>query len=189
MVHRRNIITLNHMWPITPPLQACNIILTPIRTRRQKVIFPDGVGLDRIGEGNPDKTKLLSLEQSRSLQPYPRSRAGTVKDICSLNISYDLRMFKVGIEPKICLSWIFHRLVMVKRRKQINEYTLLAHVIFKSPCHANCRRAAKVSRAKVKKCSAKQHNFILVIQLMLVNLKSTPCSCSYRVRRTPRRYR
>lgn len=58
--HRQNII---HMWPITPRLQACNIILTPIRTRRQKVIFPDGVGLDRIGEGNPDKTKLSRLQQ------------------------------------------------------------------------------------------------------------------------------
>lgn len=81
MVHRRNIITLNHMCLIAPRLQARHIILTPIRTRRQKVIFPDGAGLDRIGEGNPDKTELWSLVQWRSLQPYPLERAGTVKDI------------------------------------------------------------------------------------------------------------
>lgn len=54
-----------------PTASIHNIFLTPIRTRRQKVIFPDGVG-SRIGKGNPDKTKLLNLEQWRSLQPYPR---------------------------------------------------------------------------------------------------------------------
>lgn len=52
--------------PITPRLQARHI-LTPIREslpilcrRRQKVIFPGGAGLDRIGERNRGKTKLLN---------------------------------------------------------------------------------------------------------------------------------